>query len=111
MINAARGTQNNPGRGDHPLVRDEIRVPIRVRPGAPVTRVGGAYGDALVVRVTAPALDGRATAAALRALAKAFGVPTAAVTLVTGATSRDKVVAIAGDPEVLQARAAALRAE
>ncbi len=109
MINAARGRQNNPRPRDHPFVRDEFRLTIRVRPGSPVTRVGGAYGDALVVRVTAPAVDGRATAAALRALAKAFDVPNANVTLVTGATSRDKVVAIEGDPAALAARATALR--
>lgn len=87
----------------------EVRLSIRVRPGSPRTAVGGTYGDSLVVRVSAPAVDGRATAAALRALAEAFGVPNAAVTLVTGATSRDKVVAITGDPATISQRAATLR--
>lgn len=87
----------------------EVRLSIRVRPGSRRTAVGGAYGDSLVVRVSAPAVDGRATAAALRALAEAFGVPNAAVTLVTGATSRDKVVAITGDPATISQRAATLR--
>lgn len=54
----------------------------------------------LVVSVTARAVDGKATEAALRAVAEAFGVRRRDVSLVTGATSRDKVVEIddtAGD--------------
>lgn len=54
--------------------------------------MGGAYGDRLVVAVSARAVDGAATEAALAAVAEAFGVRRRAVTLVTGVTSRDKVV-------------------
>ena len=80
-----------------------LRVPLRVRPGAGRTRVGGSHGGALVVRVSAPAVDGRATEAALAAVAAAFGVRRSAVTLVTGATSRSKVVAVeGGDAAVLE---------
>lgn len=75
---------------------------IRVRPGAVRTSVGGEHDGALVVRVGARAVDGQATEAALAAVAKAFGVRRRAVTLVTGATSRTKVVDVAGgDPSVL----------
>jgi len=69
-----------------------VRVAIRVRPGASRTRVGGRYGERLVVAVTARAVDGAATQAALTAVADALGVRPRHVTLVTGATSRDKVV-------------------
>jgi uncharacterized protein len=73
-----------------------VRVTIRVRPGAGRTQVGGEHAGALLVRVTAPAVDGRATEAALAAVAGAFGVRRRAVTLVSGATSRTKVVDVAG---------------
>lgn len=73
-----------------------MRVTIRVRPGAARTAVGGEHDGALVVRVTAPAVDGRATEAALRAVAGAFGVRRRGVTLISGATSRTKVVDVAG---------------
>jgi uncharacterized protein YggU (UPF0235/DUF167 family) len=64
--------------------------------------VGGEHDGALVVRVSARAVDGRATEAALRAIADAFGVRRLAVTLVTGTTSRTKVVDVAGaDPAAL----------
>ncbi|BCJ45447.1 hypothetical protein GCM10010168_79830 [Actinoplanes ianthinogenes] len=81
--------------------RDEpsgFSVPVRVRPGAGRTRVGGRYagphGPALIVAVGAPAVDGKATEAVRRALADALGVRAAAVTLRIGATSRDKVFTV-----------------
>jgi uncharacterized protein YggU (UPF0235/DUF167 family) len=91
-----------------------VRVPIRVRPGASRTAVGGAYdragagGPALVVAVTQRAVGGAATAAAVRAVAAALGVRPATVTLVSGATSRDKVVLVDPVPVDLPARLAAL---
>ena len=87
------------------------KVAVRVKPGAARARVGGSYGDtgALVVAVTERAVDGRATAAALRAVAKALGVPRSAVTLLTGAVSRDKVLLVADPPTDIEARLAALR--
>ena len=79
-----------------------VRITVRVRPGSAHPGVGGAYGDALVVRVSPRAVDGKATAAALAAIAGAFGVPRQAVTLVSGAASRTKVIDVAGgDPAVL----------
>ena len=87
-----------------------MRVAIRVKPSSARTAVGGLYSstDSLVVAVTARAVDGKATEAALRAVAAAFGVRRGDVTLVTGATSRDKVVEIEGDPGELAGRHAAL---
>ena len=76
-----------------------VRVTVRVRPGSARPGVGGEHDGALVVRVSAPAVDGRATEAALSAIAAAFGVRRRAVTLVTGAASRTKIVDVAGaDP-------------
>jgi uncharacterized protein YggU (UPF0235/DUF167 family) len=66
--------------------------------------VGGRHGDALVVAVSARAVDGKATEAALRAVADAFEVRRRDVTLVTGATSRDKIVDIPGDMAALSVR-------
>lgn len=81
-----------------------MRVVIRVRPGASRTLVGGTHDGALIVRVGAQAVDGLATESALRALAKAFGVRPRAVTLISGTTSRTKVVDVdGGTPETLEA--------
>lgn len=79
------------------------RVAVRVKPGAKRTAVGGRYdgphGPALIIAVTAPAVDGKATEAARRALAEALGVKPAAVTLRVGATSRDKVFEVPMEAE------------
>jgi uncharacterized protein len=73
-------------------------VTIRVKPGASRSRVGGDHDGALVVAVTARAVDGRATESALAVLAEALGVRRRDVSLVTGATSRTKIVEVAVDP-------------
>jgi uncharacterized protein len=85
-----------------------MRVMLRVKPGASRTAVGGRHRDALVVAVTARAVDGKATEAALRAVADALAVRRRDVTLVTGAASRDKVIDVDGDPGDLARRVAAL---
>ena len=82
-----------------------MRIRVRVQPGASRTAVGGRYGDeeppVLVASVTAPALEGRANRALIDALAAAFGVRRACVTVVSGASGRTKVVDIeGGDPAV-----------
>ena len=82
---------------------------IRVRPGASRTVVGGTYGDgdhaALVVRVRERAVDGRASEAAVRAVAAALGLSTRCVRLNTVGSSRTKTVTIdtgsAADSKVL----------
>ena len=79
-----------------------MRITVRVRPGSARPGVGGGHDGALVVRVSARAVDGQATAAALAAVAAAFGVPRRSVTLVSGAASRTKVIDVPGaDPELL----------
>ena len=87
-----------------------MRVAIRVKPSSSRTAVGGLYPstNSLVVAVTARAVDGKATDAALRAVAEAFGVRRGDVTLVTGATSRDKLIEIDGDTAGLAATRDAL---
>ena len=73
-----------------------MRVRVRVRPGSSRPGVGGEHDGALVVRVSARAVDGAATASALAAVAVAFGVPKDAVSLMSGATSRTKILDVAG---------------
>jgi uncharacterized protein YggU (UPF0235/DUF167 family) len=90
-----------------------VTVAVRVKPGAGRVRVGGCHegphGPALIVAVSAPAVDGRATEAVLRALAEALGMRPAAVTLRLGATSRDKLFTVAAPAEAVGRRVRELR--
>ena len=96
-----------------------VRVAVKVqpksrRPGlhgtAPVAGSVGERGMAsrLCIAVAEPAVDGRANRAACAALAQALDVAPGAVSLVTGASSREKTLHVASDPEILAARLAGL---
>jgi len=79
-----------------------VRITIWVKPGSAHPRIGGERSGALVVQVSARAVGGKATEAALAAVATAFGKRRSDVTLVTGALSRTKIIDVAGgDPAVL----------
>jgi len=90
-----------------------ISVPVRVKPGASRAKVGGRHdgphGAALVIAVNAPAIDGRATEAARRALAVALGVRPVTVIVRLGLASRDKLFAIEDAPTWLAERVRELR--
>jgi uncharacterized protein len=78
----------------------DLRFAVRVKPGARRDAVGGRWADrALIVAVSAPAVEGKANEAVRRALATAFGVRGRDVAIVMGERGRDKVVEVAGgDP-------------
>lgn len=74
----------------------DVRISVRVQPRARSTGVGGRYGTAdppvLIVRVREAAVDGRANRACVDALAAALGLPKPAVRIVSGHSSRSKLV-------------------
>lgn len=72
------------------------RLALKAIPNAPRDAIAGWLGDALIVKVHAPALDGRANAAVCALLARALDLPPRAVGLVQGEKSRQKLVRIAG---------------
>lgn len=69
-----------------------IEVAVQARPGARIEKVALRPDGGLSVHVRAPALDGRANAAVLAALAAALGLRPRQVNLVRGERSRDKLV-------------------
>jgi uncharacterized protein (TIGR00251 family) len=78
-------------------------VPVRLQPRARRDEVVGERAGAIVIRVTAPPVDGKANAALCAFVARAAGVPPSRVSVVRGQTSRDKVVRVEGvDEELLK---------
>jgi len=72
---------------------------VRVQPRAKRDEVVGERAGAVVIRLAAPPVDGKANAALTAFIAKAAGVPRSHVEIVRGASARDKVVRVSGMAE------------
>ena len=73
-----------------------LSISIHAQPGAKRTETCGLHGDALKIRVAAPALEDRANDALVAFLAAQFGVPKRDVAIVSGKQSREKRLEIRG---------------
>ena len=73
-----------------------VTLRVRVQPRSSRNALAGEREGALVVRLTAPPVEGRANQALVRILADALGIAPSAVQLLRGNSGRDKLVAIAG---------------
>jgi uncharacterized protein (TIGR00251 family) len=73
---------------------------IKVHPRAKKTAITGTFGEgadaALKVALSAPPVEGRANEALIEFFAELCGVPRSAVSVLSGAQSRNKVLRIAG---------------
>ncbi len=86
-----------------------LRVSVRLTPKASRERIEGLAPEAdggvmLKVSVTAVPEDGKANAALIKLLAKAWRVPKSSMDIVQGATDRRKVLLITGDADQLRQR-------
>jgi uncharacterized protein len=73
-----------------------VTLRLRIVPNARRSEVVGEHGDALKIKIQAPALEGKANEALRDFLAERLDLPTNAIELVAGHKSRDKTVAITG---------------
>jgi len=71
-----------------------VTIKVKVQPRAPRTEIVGEHAGTLKLRVAAPPVDGKANEECRRFLAKLFGVSATSVEIISGETSRDKVIRI-----------------
>jgi uncharacterized protein (TIGR00251 family) len=69
-------------------------IHIKVIPRAPQTMIDGMRGGALLVKLSAPPVEGQANEALLRFFAQLCDVPRRAVTMASGTKSRHKTIRI-----------------
>lgn len=69
---------------------------LRVVPNAKRNEVVGVHGDAIKIKIQAPAMDGKANAAVLSFIAEKLGISVRQVALKAGEKSRDKTVGVDG---------------
>ena len=77
-------------------VGDGCTVSVRVHPGARKNGVSGVHAGAVKISLTTPPVDGRANDALIAFVAELLRVPRGRVSLVSGMTSRSKVLRITG---------------
>jgi len=73
---------------------ERVTFTIRVTPRASADAVGGERDGALLVRVTAPPVEGKANDAVVELLAEALDLPRAAVHVERGAAARTKRISV-----------------
>ncbi len=79
--------------------------PVRVVPRASKNEISGRHGDAVKIRLTAPPVEGAANEALVDFLAEVLDVRKSQIEILTGHTSRDKVVCVIGlTPQAVEAR-------
>ena len=96
-------------RGQFEAVPEGLRVALKVTPKAARSGFAGIETDAagravLKVRVTEAPEGGKANAAVVKLLAKAWNLPKSALRVAAGAKDRRKTLLVAGDPDALAAR-------
>jgi len=69
-----------------------ITIKIKVEPRSSRAGVVGPYGDALKVKLTSPPVEGRANKELIEVLAKEFGISKKDVEIISGQSSKNKVV-------------------
>ena len=88
----------------------DVRIPIRLTPRADRDAIDGVGDGVLRARVSAPPVDGAANSALIRLIASELKVPKGSVRIVSGESSRSKVIAVDGvGPESIVARWPGLR--
>jgi hypothetical protein len=73
-----------------------VVIDVRVIPRAGRSGLAGTRGEAVLVRLHAPPVEGAANAELIEVIAKVLDVPRAAVSIVGGERSRQKRVRVAG---------------
>jgi uncharacterized protein (TIGR00251 family) len=73
-----------------------VRFSVRVQPRASRSEICGVHGEALKIRLGAPPADGAANEALVVLLAHELAVPKRAIRIVSGASSRSKLVQVDG---------------
>lgn len=73
-----------------PAPKGGVYIEVRAKPRSSKPGVEGGSEGALVVRISSPPADGAANEELISTLGKALGVPKSSLTLVRGASSRQK---------------------
>lgn len=81
---------------DHMKPARELTFKIKVEPRSSKSGIAGRYGDALKVKLKSPPVEGKANKELIDVLAREWGIPKKNIKIVSGQSSKNKIVRILG---------------
>jgi uncharacterized protein len=79
---------------------DGIILAVKVTPNSSRNALGSEHGDRLAVKLTAPAIEGKANKSLLKFIGKKLGVPPSSIIIMRGHSSREKILFVPGIDEI-----------
>lgn len=76
------------------ITGNDIIVKVKIVPGASRNKIIGAYNNALKISIAAPPVEGKANKKCIAYLAKYFEVAKSKVEIISGQTSKNKLIKI-----------------
>jgi hypothetical protein len=75
-------------------------IKVKVEPRSSRSEVVGMHGDSLKVKLTAPPVEGKANKELIEVLAKKYGLKKRDIEIVSGHSSKNKLVRLPAVPEL-----------
>jgi uncharacterized protein (TIGR00251 family) len=76
--------------------QDSLTLKVKVEPRSSKSEIVGSYGDGIKVKLTSPPVEGKANKELLEVLSKELNVRKKDIEIISGHSSKNKVVRIAG---------------
>ena len=77
-------------------IKNDLILKIKVEPRSSKSAIVGPYGDALKVKLTSPPVEGKANKELIDLLSKELKIPKKDIEIISGQSSKNKIVKIAG---------------
>jgi uncharacterized protein len=81
-----------------------IRFGIKVVPNSSKCEISGIIEESLKIKLDVPPVEGKANEKCIKFLSKLLGVPKTSITIISGETSKNKILFIKGDAEELSSK-------
>ncbi|HER24002.1 MAG TPA: YggU family protein [Candidatus Atribacteria bacterium] len=76
------------------MTGNDLVVKVKIIPGTSRNKIDGVYNNALKISITAPPVEGKANKKCIAYLAKYFGVAKSKIEIISGKTSKNKLIKI-----------------
>lgn len=78
-----------------------VKLSVKVVPNSSKCEIVGVIEDSLKIKLDVPPVEGKANEKCIKFLSKLLGTPKTSITIISGETSKNKILFIKGDAEQL----------